>query len=464
MSPERENDYFSDAMTEELTNALANVPGLRVASRLSAFAYKGKDSNVVSVGASLGVRSVVEGSVRKVGNRIRITAQLIDTATGYHLWSHTYERTLADIFAMQEEISQAIVRALPLKVGAGIPPLVSRSNTPALEAYTLYLRGRYSSLKRTCDSLRTAIEYFEQAIEVDSSYALAYSGIGECYALLGFEEFGDMAPNDAMPRAKAAVDRALSLDSELAEGHAWRGVLAFLYEYNWARAEESYRRALELKPTYSLAHTWYAVLLSALGRHEEAIARIHHAEQLDPMALTIQAVVGHTYYLARRFDKALQHYAATLEMDPDNVRVHAWTARLHYATGRYEHGLKALTTAMQRVGRFPILLVQEGRFLAKLGYTEAALNSVRELEAQAERRYVSAIGPAAIRGALGDRKEWLDRYQDALEQRSGVLPFIAVEPGADPLRIEPHFQALLRTMNLIPNSMVPTLPEALVEN
>ncbi|HJR17848.1 MAG TPA: tetratricopeptide repeat protein, partial [Gemmatimonadales bacterium] len=264
-------------------------------------------------------------------------------------------------------------------------------------------------------------------------------------------------------RAKAAVDRALSLDCELAEGHAWRGVLAFLYEYDWTRAEESYRRALDLKPTYSLAHTWYAVLLSALGRHEEAIARIRHAEQLDPMALTIQAVVGHTFYLARRFDKALQHYSATLEMDPDNVRVHAWTARLHHATGQYDHGLETLTTAMRRVGRCPILLVQEGRFLARLGHTESARHALEELEAFAARRYVSAIGPAAIRGALGDRKEWLDRYQDAFEERSGVLPFIAVEPGADPLRTEPRFQALVRTMNLTPALRVPLAREALVE-
>lgn len=455
MSPERENDYFSDGMTEELTNALANVPGLRVASRLSAFAYKGKDSDIASVGASLGVRSVVEGSVRKVGNRIRITAQLIDTATGYHLWSHTYERTLADIFALQEEISQAIVRALPLKAGPGIPALISRANIPPLEAYTLYLRGRYFALKRTCESLRTAVEYFEQAIELDPGYALAYSGIAECYALLGFEEFGDRPPNEVMPRAKAAVERALLLDGELAEGHSWRGVLAFLYEYDWTRAEAAYQRAIEIKPTYSLAHTWYAVFLSAMGRHDEALARIHHAEQLDPMAITIQAVVGLTYYTARRFDEALHHYLATLEMDPDNIRVHAWVARLHYATGRFEKGLKALSAAMQRVGRPPILLVQEGRFLARLGRRQEALDVIRELESLADRQYVSVLASAAVHGALGDRQKWLDRYNDALKQRLGVLPFLAVEPGLDALRGEPRFQTLLRTMNLVPHRLAP---------
>lgn len=448
MSPEHDNDYFSDGMTEELTNALAHVAGLRVASRTSAFAFKGKDLDLREIGARLGVRSVVEGSVRKVGSRIRITAQLVDAVSGYHIWSQAFERTVSDVFALQEEISQSIVRALPLKIGTVAGGSLIRPPTTLVEAYTLYLRGRYFAIKRTPDNLRLAIEYFEQAIELDPEYALAHAGVGECYALLGFEEIGDLPPREVMPRAKASLERALVLDSDLAEGHNWRGVLAFLFEYDWPKAEAAFLRAIELKPTYSLAYTWYAIYLSAMGRHAESLARIHHAEQMDPLAITIQAVVGHSYYLARRFDEALQRYLATLEMDPDNIRVHAWTARVHYVTARFEHGLKALEVAMRRVGRPPSLLVQEGRFFAKLGRRQEALEIIDELRALADRQYVSVIGPATIHAALGDKQEFLSCYEDAFEQRLGVVPFAAVEPGLDALRGEPRFQALLEKMGL----------------
>ena len=452
MSPEHENEYFSDGITEELTNALTHVTGLRVASRTSAFAFKGKNIDVGDIGARLSVRNIVEGSVRKVGKRIRITAQLVDVGSGYHIWSQTYERTLADVFAVQDEISQAIVGALPLKPGAGPGTGTSRPRTAVLEAYTLYLRGRYFALKRTCNSLRTAIEYFEQAIELDPAYALAHAGIGECFTLLGFEEFGDLAPYEVMPRAKAAIDRALRLDSELAEGHAWRGVLAFLFEYDWARAEDALQRAVELKPTYSLAHTWYAVFLSCMGRHEEALARIHHAEQMDPMAITIQAVAGHSYDMARHFDEALQRYRAVLEMDPNSVRVHAWVARLHFATGRFEHGLRTIEAAMRHLGRPPHLLAQLGRFLAALGRHREAYQVIEELEILGGRQYVSSLAAAYVHRALGNHEELFKRLEEAFEQRSGALPFLGVEPGWDPVRGEPRFEAILRRLGLTSRS------------
>jgi serine/threonine-protein kinase len=447
MSPEHEDEYFSDGMTEELTNALTHVRGLRVASRTSAFAFKGKNIDVGDIGARLSVRNIVEGSVRKVGNRIRITAQLVDAVSGYHIWSQVFERTVNDVFTLQEEISQAIVRAVPLKVGRAGGSLV-RPPTALVEAYTLYLRGRYFALKRTCDSLRLAIEYFEQATEIDPAYALAHAGIGECFTLLGFEEFGDLAPNEVMPRAKAAIERALLLDSELAEGHAWRGVLAFLFEYDWARAEDALQLAIELKPTYSLAHTWYSVFLTCMGRHEEALARIHHAEQMDPMAITIQAVVGHTYDMARHVDEALQRYQAVLEMDPNSVRVHAWVARLHFATGRFEHGLKTLEAAIRHLGRPPHLLAQLGRFLAALGRHREAHQVIEELELLGGRQYVSSLATAYVYRALGNHEELFKGLEEAFEQRSGALPFLGVEPGWDPVRGEPRFEAMLRRLGL----------------
>jgi serine/threonine-protein kinase len=448
MSREHENDYFSDGMAEELTNALTHVPGLRVASRTSAFAFKGKDLDLREIGARLGVRSVVEGSVRKVGNRIRITAQLIDAVTGYHMCSETFERTVSDVFTLQEEISQAIVRALPLTIDSRAGGSLVRPPTALVEAYTLYLRGRYFAMKRTPDTLRLAVEYFEQALDLDPQYALAHAGVGECYTLLGFEEFGDLPPGEAMPRAKASLERALNLQSDRAEGHSWLGAIAFLFEYDWPKAEAAFLRAIELKPTYSLAHTWYAVFLSAMGRHEEALARIHQAEQLDPLAVTIHTVVGHTYYLARRFDEALQRYLAILEMDPDNLRLHAWMARAHYATGQFEHGLRVLDSAIGRIGRRSLLLVEQGRFLAALGRREEACCIIKELERLRQLGYVPTLFTASIHRALGNYEEVFSCFEDAVEQRSGHLPFLGVEPSWDPVREDPRFQGLVERFHL----------------
>jgi serine/threonine-protein kinase len=324
--------------------------------------------------------------------------------------------------------------------------------TALIEAYTLYLRGRYFACKRTPEALRLAIEYFEQVIELDPDYALAHAGVGECYTLLGFEEFGNLAPCEAMPRAKRSLERALALDPEIAEGHNWRGAVAFLFEYDWPGAEAAFLRAINLRPAYALAHTWYAVFLSAMSRHEEAIERIHHAEQLDPLAVTIHTVLAHTYYLARRFDEALQRYLAILEMDPDNLRLQAWMARVYNATGQHERGLRVLETAIPRVGRRALLLVEQGRFLAGLGRQEEAYRIIEELDDLRRREYVPPLFTASIHRALGNKEEALGRFKEAVEQRSGHLPFLGVEPAWDPLRDDPRFQALVEKLGL-PSSL-----------
>jgi adenylate cyclase len=448
LTPEHENDYFSDGMTEELTNALAQVPGLRVASRTSAFALKGKELDLRDIGARLGVRSIVEGSVRKVGNRIRITVQLVDTASGFHLWSQVFERTLHNVFALQEEISQAVARALPLGAGHIAASSLIRPPTVLVEAYTLYLRGRYFALKRTPDSLRLGIEYFEQAIELDSGYALAHAGIGECYTLLGFEEFGDTAPGQALPRAKGAVERALALDGSLAEGHTWRGVLAFLFEYEWSKAESSFLRAIQLKPAYSLAHTWYGVFLGAMGRNEEALARLRHAEQMDPLAVSVQAVLAHALYFVRDYPESLQRHLAVLEMDPGNPRIQAWLARLYHTTGQFEHGLKALESAIHRIGEPPILLAELGRFYGALGRSKEALQVIDKLKRVAGRLYVSSMAFACVHRELGNYDEMFEAVEQAFQEHSGMLPFLAVEPGWDSIRQDPRFQAFIERLGL----------------
>jgi adenylate cyclase len=442
LSPERENEYFSDGMTEELTNTLARLPGLRVASRTSAFTFKGRVVDARQIGEQLGVGVLVEGSVRKVGDRIRLTAQLVNAADGYHLWSETYERTLADVFRLQEQLAAAIARALPLGRPATLPA-ITRSGTHVVEAYTLYLRGRYFAQRRTVDSLRVALEYFEQATERDPGYALAYAGIAECWALLGFEEFGNVAPREAMPRAKAAADRALAIDPLITEGHHWSGVVAFLYEYDWPRAEAALRRALELSPRYSLAHTWYALLLSAAGRHEEAVARMREAEALDPLSFPIQTVLAHVLYFAGCYQEAVGRLGALLDIEPHNTRALAWLARTYSAMGRPRDALAAAERAIASSGRHASFLMSAGVALAELGREAEARAILAELSADASSQYVSPAFSTPILWALGLKQETMLSFRQALEERSGHLAFVRSEPRWSPLHNDPEFEAFL---------------------
>lgn len=447
MSPERENEYFSDGMTEELTNVLSRVPGLRVASRTSAFTFKGKSVDATEIGDRLKVGALVEGSVRKVGDRIRVTAQLVDTETGYQRWSETYERKLENVFALQEELARAIVSTLPLGLAGLVTPTV-RPSTAVLDAYTYYLRGRFHALKRSVDGLTLGIEYLEQATELDPEYALAHAGLAECWVLRGFEEFGDLPPLIAMPRAKLAVGRALEIDTRLAEAYAWRGVIAFLYDWDWNRSEADFRRAIELRPAYSLAHTWYAVFLAAMTRREEAMGRIMHAVELDPLALPVQGASGAVLYQCRRYDEALVRLSSVLEVEPDNPRAHVWRARVYIATQRFEEALAAVRHAAERLGRYPMLLEQLGRALAFAGRRGEAEAVIAELHDRGTRERISPWHECSILLALGRLDDWLRLMDVLVRQRSGRLAFFRAEPAYDPVRDDPRFQDLFRRAGL----------------
>lgn len=442
LSPDRENEYFSDGMTEELTNMLTRVPGLRVASRTSAFALKGKKLDVRDIGARLSVDTMVEGSVRKVGDRIRVTAQLISTADGYQLWSATYDRTVEDVFALQEELSRAIMGALPL--GTPMPAASPRASTGVLDAYMLYLRGRFHALKRSPDALRVGIEYLEQAVERDPSYALAHAGLAECWALLGFEEFGDCDPTVAMPRAKAAALRALELDPQLPEGHTWLGAVTFLFDYDNAAAEKALRRAIELRPEHTFAHTWYAVLMFGTGRYDEAILRAQHAAELDPLAVTVQAVIGMAYYFARRYEEAIATLASVIQIDRDSVRTHSWMLRAYRRLGQIGRALEFVQETMGRLGRAPILLEQYGRLLGVAGRRREAFEVLSELGAMRESRFVSKSFDLGIYLSLGLEDEARPILEELFEQHSPRMAFLRAEPDFDPLRDREWFRALVQ--------------------
>jgi serine/threonine-protein kinase len=424
MSADPENEFFTDGMTEELINALSRVQGLRVVSRTSVFTFKGRQVDVREVAQMLNVGTVLEGSVRWAGDKLRVTAQLISAADGYHLWSDTYNRDLADVFVLQEELAQAIVRSLPLASSQPAPDVLVHPSTSTTEAYTFYLRGRFFALKRTIEGLVAGIGLFEKAIELDPSYALAYASLAECWMLRGFEEFGDLPPLEAMPRAKAAVQRALQLDADLAEGYTWSGILSFLYDWDPVAAEAFFRRAIELRPDYSFGHGWHAVFLMARGRHDEAIARSGHAAELDPLALTIQALVGQCHYFAGRFEEALDRFRATLELDPGNLRALIWSARAYRETGRLEQALRVVEDAIGRFGRAPILLTELGALLGRLGRPDEAQAILAELMELGQDRYVSAFHEAVIYHALGKEEELRRCFERMVAERSGMILFL----------------------------------------
>jgi len=315
MSPEQDQEYFCDGMAEELVNALVKIEGLRVPSRTSAFQFKGKGFNIHEIGAKLKVKTVLESSVRKSGEMLRITAQLIDVEDGYHIWSEKYDRNMKDIFTVQDEISLAIVDKLKVKLLRKEEDALVKHYTDNIEAYNLYLKGRYFWNRRYEGGLQKGIECFQQAIGKDPLYALAYAGIADCYNLIG--EFGFLPPKVAYPEAKKAAEKALEIDGMLAEAHASLGWISLFYDWDWPVAKRRLEQAIELNPKYSTAHAWYALCLALMEKFEEAITEVKRAQELDPLSLIINATVGLILYFARRNDEALEQYSKTLEIDPN---------------------------------------------------------------------------------------------------------------------------------------------------
>jgi TolB-like protein len=447
LTPERENEYFSDGMTEELTNALARVPGLRVVARTSAFAFKGKDLDARQIAERLGVTALVEGSVRKIGDRIRLVAQLIDAADGCHLWSETYDRTLADVFGLQEELSRAIVARLPVPAAA-IPRTLVRPPTRALEAYTLYLRGRYAALKRTPKGLALGIEYFEQALEKDSGYALAHAGLAECWVLSGFKEFGDMPEKEAMPRGKAAALDALRLNPHLSQAHTWLGAVHFLYDWDWAAAEAEFRRALELQPENAYAEVWYAIFLGMMGRYDESLRHAHRAETLDPLALPVQLAVGRCHYFAGHQSEALECVQGILRVEPGHPLAAIWLNRILCAMGRFADVLHEVETVPAERCRPPMMALA-AYALAGLGRGDEARALARDIRRGFEAGQFPSIPLllAAVHASLGDFDTAYAGVEQALERRSSHIPFVS-EPLFAPLRGDPRFPTLLARLGL----------------
>ena len=443
MSAEEENEYFSDGLTEEILNGLARVEGLQVAARTSSFAFKGTDADIREIGRKLGVAHVLEGSVRKAGDRLKITAQLIDVANGYHLWSETYDRELEDIFVVQEEISRAIVGALrPRLVGEGEASLAVRA-THDVEAYNLYLKGRYHFNLRSVDDALRAVEYFEEAIARDSAFALAYAGLADVYALLPYHRAA--RPQEILPRAEAAAMRAIELDPTLAEPHSTLGWISFTYKWDWDAAEREFEEALRINPNYTNALHFYSLYLArVLGRHEEAIALATRAQRLDPLAPVIHAGAGAVFYHARQYDQAVAAHQHALALDSTYSIARGLVAKAYLSAGRPEDAIRELNRVPD--GETVIHGGPTGRGYAynMLGRSSDARRMLQEATRQNTRPYELAI----LYSGLGEKDDAFATLERAVKERDPGVVNLKNEPLLDPLRSDPRFARLAARIGL----------------
>ncbi|MBI2073166.1 MAG: protein kinase [Gemmatimonadetes bacterium] len=445
-SPEAENEYLSDGITDELITALANVEGLRVAARTSVFALKGKAQDVRAIGALLGAAWVLEGSVRRSGDRLRITAQLSTTEDGRSIWSQRYDRRLDDVFAVQDELARTIVDTLRATSFAHLAEPVPRRYTENLRAYSLYLKGRYAWNKRTQEDVTEAIGLFEQAIAEDPRYALAYTGLADSYALQ--IDYRSVPVTEGFERAKTYARRALELDETLAEAHSSLAWAVFIYDWDWDAADREFRRAIELNPRYATAHQWFAFLLAARGKLEDGIIEAHTALELDPASVSIRRSVGGLYFYARRYPESVYHVERAVGMNPEAEESYRFLGLAHALAGDWASAERVLREAMTLPGAAAYTVSALGWVLAHAGKRAETAQLLANLERQATEGYVSPVAFALLHLALGDHAKALDWAERAYAERRGWLAYLKVNPLLDPLRSEPRFQALLNQLRL----------------
>jgi eukaryotic-like serine/threonine-protein kinase len=444
LSPDPDTEYFSDGMTDELISALTRVEGLHVVSRTSAFAFKGKREDVRGIGAQLKVRTALEGSVRKAGRRLRVTAQLTDVSSGYQLWSEVFDRDLEDVFAIQDEISRAIVSALRGKLLGPEATRLVRPATEDLEAYTLYLKGRQLWNRRTEESLKLGLRHFERALDRDPGYGMAHLGVADSYCILGF--YTALPPAEAFPRAKAAALRALEIDARLSEAWPTLAYVSMYHDWDWTAAEDQFRMAIRANPGYATAHQWYGNLLFVLRRFDESLGEFERAVALDPLSGIKGAAKGWSYFFAGRYEEAIAQCRRTLELDPQLAVTHLWLGLACAAAGQMEQALRAFEEGVRLTPGEPLGLAYLAHGLAQAGDKEAARSHLRKLQDLRTRRYVSSYDLAVICAGLGEIDSALDLLEQGFRERTHWMALLQVDPRLGPVRGHERFERLLRLM------------------
>ena len=444
-SPDPDNEYLSDGITDELINALAKVEGLRVASRTSVFALKGKAQDVRAIGALLEASEVLEGSVRRSGDNLRITVQLTSTDDGRLVWSERYDRRLIDVFAIQDEIARTIVTTLRETSFADMAPAAKSRHTENVLAYGLYLRGRYAWNKRTSEGVFEGIKYFEDAIALDPKYALAYTGLADSYAL--HIDYRNVPVHEGHQHAKFYARKAIELDDTLAEAHASLAWSSFIYDWDWDLAAREFRRAIELDPRYAPAHQWHGFMLASQGRFDEALVECHTAQENDPSSVSVRRSLGYCYFYARKYDQARYHLDRAIAMNPtaeESFRIQGLALTF---LKDYEGAERVLREALALAPDCGSSTKSILAFcLASAGDPSYAREVAGELEVRMKTEYVSPVENAIVQMALGHKENALDWTERAIEERRGWVAYLRVHPIVDSLRAEPRFDALVQRM------------------
>jgi len=446
LSRDPEQDYFGDGMTEALITDLAQIGSLKVISRTSVMRYKGTTKPLPQIGRELGVDGVVEGSVQRSGERVRITAQLIEAAADRHLWAQSYERDLRDVLSLQDEVARTIANQIQIKLTPAEQVRLAKPRPVDPQAYELYLRGQYYEATRTEEGIRKGLEDFAQAVQKDPNYALAYVGLADCYDNLA--DYSFLSPSEALPKAREAATKALGLDDNLAEAQAAMASV-HLQEGEFARAEREFSRAVELNPGYARGRHMHALSLLALGRREEGLAEIQRAHELDPLSLIINSNVCYMLGSNRRYDEAIELGRKTLELDPSFLVVH-WPLGLAYEQkGMFREAIAEFQKAA-RPERNSAYLAALGHAYAMAGQQAEARKILKELTAVSQREYVPLYEIAVLYMGLGEKEQALAKLQAAWQEHSGRLYYLMVDPRLDPLRSDPRFKDFLRRIGLPP--------------
>ena len=446
LSSDPSQDYFADGMTDELISDLGQIGALRVISRTSVMAYKHARKPLPEIARELNVDALVEGTVLRSGDQVRITAQLIEAASDKHLWSRSYEGELRDTLALQNQVARAIADQIQIKLNPQEQAELKSVKVVNPQAYQSYLKGRYFWNKRTADSLKVALAYFNQAIDEDPKYAEAYSGLADTYALLGDWQYAVTSTKEALPKAKTAAIKALELDSTLGEAH---NSLAFVldgFDWDLDSGGKEFRRAIELNPSYATAHHWYAWHLALLDRYEEALAEMKKAENLDPLSLAINSQLAELLILAHSYDESIRQSRKTIEMDPNFALAHNQLGQAYLQKHMSGEAVAELQKAVQLSGGSPICMANLARAYVATGERSEAVKLLNDLRKRSNHIYSHASEIAMIYTSLGDVDQAMNWLEKGYEERFN--PGVLLRPGFDPLRSNPRFEDLVQRVGL----------------
>ena len=444
ISGDPEQEYFAEGLTEALITTLAKIGELRVVSRTSAMRYKRAEKTLREIARELDVDAVVEGTVLRSENRVRITARLITVPSETQLWAESYERDLRDVLVLQADVAQAIAREVRVKLAPVDQARFSKPRPVNPEMYEAYLRGRYHWIRRSADGLGKAIQYFQQAISEDPTYPAAYAGLADCLSVLGW--WGFASPENGCGKAKLLAQKALEMDRNLAEAHASLAFATMLYDYDFVRAERGFERSIELNPRYAPAHQWFGAYLAWMGRYEESIAEFKRANRLEPHAI-INQNLGFFYFNYRRYDEAIEQFEKALELDPGLAPAHCLLGLTYAYSGMHDAAIAAGKKAVELSQGATLFIGALAEIFAATGYREDAERTLGELNMLSMHRYVSPYDVARIHAALGNKDEALKYLESGYRERAAFMIWLKIDPRFDDMRSDPRLQDLLRRMN-----------------